>query len=322
MQIILVHPRLKQAKALHITRGWVVGVGALVLFLMAGGTSVLSYFAMKLAVQVRLPVVQQWVAQLDEHDQRRKDRFMRENLDALAVRIGRLQAQLTHLDAVGERLGTMAGVRREDVARAGRGGAVASDSRTPSIAQLDLAIDSLSAGLDRRADHFTLLEFELIERAVRAKLLPGSTPLADGAPGSRFGWRVDPFTGRGTMHEGMDFTAPTGTPILAAGAGVVVFAGYHPAYGNQVDVEHGNGLVTRYAHASRLAVKEGDIVRQGQWIADVGSTGRSTGPHLHFEVRVHDEARDPYKFLQDGLSLRPELAAAKPAAAPPRVPRR
>jgi murein DD-endopeptidase MepM/ murein hydrolase activator NlpD len=238
------------------------------------------------------------------------------------VRIGRLQAQLTQLDAVGERLATMAGVRREDVARAGRGGAVVPDSRTPSIAQLDLAIDSLTAGLDTRADHFTLLESELIERAVRAKLLPGSTPLADGAPGSRFGWRVDPFTGRGTMHEGMDFTAPTGTPILAAGAGVVVFAGYHPAYGNQVDVEHGNGLVTRYAHASRLAVKEGDIVRQGQWIADVGSTGRSTGPHLHFEVRVHDEARDPYRFLQDGLSLRPELAAARPAAAPPRVPRR
>jgi murein DD-endopeptidase MepM/ murein hydrolase activator NlpD len=135
-------------------------------------------------------------------------------------------------------------------------------------------------------------------------------PVNEGFVGSGFGWRHDPFTGRVSMHEGLDFAAPVGTPISAAAGGIVIVAEYHPAYGKMVDLDHGNGLTTRYAHAAKLHVKVGDIVKRGQLIADVGSTGRSTGPHLHFEVRVNGEAKDPEKFLAVGQML-PAVAANK-----------
>jgi murein DD-endopeptidase MepM/ murein hydrolase activator NlpD len=114
---------------------------------------------------------------------------------------------------------------------------------------------------------------------------------------SGFGRRVDPFTGQWAMHEGLDFLADYGMPIVAAAAGVVMFAGFHPQYGNMIDIDHGNDLVTRYAHASKLFVKEGDVVQRGRKIAEVGSTGRSTGPHLHFEVRFRGAPQNPTRFL-------------------------
>jgi murein DD-endopeptidase MepM/ murein hydrolase activator NlpD len=114
---------------------------------------------------------------------------------------------------------------------------------------------------------------------------------------SGFGQRVDPFTGQWAMHEGIDFLADTGSPIQAAAAGVVVFAGFHPQYGYVVDIDHGNDLITRYAHTSKIFVKEGDVVQRGTKIAEVGSTGRSTGPHLHFEVRFKGVPQNPARFL-------------------------
>jgi len=174
-------------------------------------------------------------------------------------------------------------------------------------------IESMSRGIDHRLDELNLIESELLSRTVRSKLLPSSQPLEIGAYGSGFGWRLDPFTGQRAMHEGIDFSAPVGTPILAAAAGVVVFAGWDAAYGRQVDVDHGQGLVTRYAHASKLHVKRGDIVKQGQKIAEVGSSGRSTGPHLHFEVRINNVAQDPRKYLQTGLNLASAERTEEPA---------
>jgi murein DD-endopeptidase MepM/ murein hydrolase activator NlpD len=114
---------------------------------------------------------------------------------------------------------------------------------------------------------------------------------------SGFGWRIDPFTGQQAMHEGIDFITDVGTPVVAAAGGVVQFAGFHPQYGLMVDIDHGNELVTRYAHLSRVAVKEGDIVQRGRRIADSGNTGRSTGPHLHFEVRFRGTPQNPARFL-------------------------
>jgi murein DD-endopeptidase MepM/ murein hydrolase activator NlpD len=114
---------------------------------------------------------------------------------------------------------------------------------------------------------------------------------------SGFGKRVDPFTGQLAMHEGIDFLADAGSQVVAAAGGVVVFAGFHPQYGYVIDIDHGNDLVTRYAHCSKLLVKEGDVVARGRKISEVGSTGRSTGPHLHFEVRFRGVAQNPSKFL-------------------------
>jgi len=227
-----------------------------------------------------------------------EDDFLRQNIEALAVRLGELQARLARLDVIGDRLGGMVGIRTQELQKPvpGRGGAASPDLAPPSLDDLSSAVDRIALGIEKRGDHLSLIESELVLRDTMARLLPGIEPVPDGLPGSRFGWRRDPFTGRRAMHEGIDFNAPIGTPIVAAGAGVVVFAGWHPQYGRQVDIDHGDGIVTRYAHASKLLVKKGDIVRQGQQIARVGSSGRSTGAHLHFEVRVDDQPKDPLAF--------------------------
>jgi murein DD-endopeptidase MepM/ murein hydrolase activator NlpD len=142
-----------------------------------------------------------------------------------------------------------------------------------------------------------VLDAQLFEQAVKKKLLPTMMPVRAPYNASSFGRRIDPFTGQWAMHEGIDFLADAGSSIAAAASGVVVFAGLHPQYGYMVDIDHGNDLVTRYAHSSKLFVKEGDIVQRGRKIAEVGSTGRSTGPHLHFEVRYRGAAQNPMKFL-------------------------
>jgi murein DD-endopeptidase MepM/ murein hydrolase activator NlpD len=121
--------------------------------------------------------------------------------------------------------------------------------------------------------------------------------------GSTFGWRIDPFTGRSALHSGLDFPAEPGTPIYAAAGGVVVTQETHPQYGKMIEVDHGNDLITRYAHTSRVLVKKGDLIKRGQKIAEVGNTGRSTGSHLHFEVLVQGVPQDPQKFLNAGNSM-------------------
>jgi len=132
---------------------------------------------------------------------------------------------------------------------------------------------------------------------VKKKLTPTINPVGAPFNASGFGRRIDPFTGQWAMHEGVDFLADIGTPVVAAAGGIVQFAGFHPQYGYMIDIDHGNDLVTRYAHTSKLLVREGDIVQRGRKIGEVGSTGRSTGPHLHFEVRFRGAAQNPGKFL-------------------------
>jgi murein DD-endopeptidase MepM/ murein hydrolase activator NlpD len=127
-------------------------------------------------------------------------------------------------------------------------------------------------------------------------MVPSSAPI-DGPIGSGFGFRSDPFSGRPALHTGLDFPADVGTPILAAAGGMVVSTEVHPAYGKLVEIDHGNGLLTRYAHASKVLVKPGDLVKRGQLVAHVGTSGRSTGPHLHFEVLVEGVPQNPARFL-------------------------
>lgn len=310
MQIIIVHPRLRRARALMLRPWWWVVAVAAVVVALALGSGAISYAALTLAAQDRLPWLGTLIPARAAEEQAppsgddERDAFVRQNLDALAVRLGELQARLTRLEAVGDRVAGITGVALPPSAGVpGRGGLEPAGSRPLSMDELSLEIGQLALGVERRGDHFSLLENELILRNAMAALMPTSEPLAEGVLGSGFGRRIDPFTGRAALHEGVDFNAPKGTPITAAGAGAVVFAGWHPSYGRQIDIDHGNGLVTRYAHSSRLLVKTGDIVRQGQKIAEVGSTGRSTGAHLHFEVRVKDEPQDPAAYLRDGRIL-------------------
>jgi murein DD-endopeptidase MepM/ murein hydrolase activator NlpD len=139
-------------------------------------------------------------------------------------------------------------------------------------------------------------------------MIPTSRPVM-GSIGSGFGFRSDPFSGAPALHTGLDFPGESGTPIQAAAGGVVLATEFHPAYGHVLEIDHGNGLVTRYAHTSKMLVKRGDLVKRGQTIAEVGTSGRSTGPHLHFEVLVEGVHQDPAKFLAGGPGVAERLAS-------------
>lgn len=244
----------------------------------------------------------------DEFEQR--DRFMRENLDAMARRLGEMQAKLVQLEALGERVSGLAGVNSAELKVApGRGGALVS-GHPLSMQELQATLSDLDQLTSQNTDLLTVMESRLFDQKIRNMMVPTQQPVKAGHVGSSFGWRIDPFTGRSALHTGLDFQADPGTPILAAAGGVVVAQEVHPAYGNMVEIDHGNDLITRYAHASKVWVKIGDLVKRGQKIADVGTTGRSTGPHLHFEVMVQGVPQDPQKFLAAGRDL-PAVAAAK-----------
>jgi murein DD-endopeptidase MepM/ murein hydrolase activator NlpD len=244
----------------------------------------------------------------DEFEQR--DRFMRENLDAMARRLGEMQAKLVQLEALGERVSGLAGVNSAELKVApGRGGALVS-GHPLSMQELQATLSDLDQLTSQNTDLLTVMESRLFDQKIRNMMVPTQQPVKAGHVGSSFGWRIDPFTGRSALHTGLDFQADPGTPILAAAGGVVVAQEVHPAYGNMVEIDHGNDLITRYAHASKVWVKIGDLVKRGQKIADVGTTGRSTGPHLHFEVMVQGVPQDPQKFLAAGRDL-PTVAAAK-----------
>lgn len=224
------------------------------------------------------------------------------SLAVIAASLGELQARMARLEAVGERVSGLAGVPARTFGfgqpPAHGGPAPAPDSRVPTLAELRALLDHLHTEADAKADAFDLLETVWLDREARARRQPRQLPVRGGYDASGFGTRLDPFTGRRARHEGVDFAAASGTPIVAAAGGIVVASEATPDYGNMVDIDHGNGLVTRYAHASRLLVRVGDIVRPGQEIAKVGSTGRSTGPHLHFEVHVNGEPANPRGFLR------------------------
>jgi murein DD-endopeptidase MepM/ murein hydrolase activator NlpD len=216
-----------------------------------------------------------------------------------------LQAQLARLDGLGQRLARSAGLKPQDLPGLqpgvvpGRGGAPSTlPARDFSVPEFSGLLDQLKQQLDARSDQFGVLEAVLVQDSAKRKFLPSLKPVADGWFSSNFGYRIDPFSGQNAFHEGIDFPAEIGTAIVAAASGKVVAAELHAQYGRMVEIDHGNGLITRYAHASQLNVKAGDLVVRGQRIATVGTTGRSTGPHLHFEVRLHGVPQNPARFLQ------------------------
>jgi murein DD-endopeptidase MepM/ murein hydrolase activator NlpD len=174
-------------------------------------------------------------------------------------------------------------------------------------------LGALQLGAEWRSDVFTFAESRLFESRLNSAMVPSSRPV-DAPLGSGFGIRSDPFTGRPALHTGLDFAADIGTPVLAAAGGVVQAVETHPEYGRLLEIHHGNGLVTRYAHNSQIQVKVGEVVKRGQQVAAVGNSGRSTGPHLHFEVLLEGVPQNPMRFL--GAAARTMAAASGPRALP------
>ena len=242
------------------------------------------------------------VLPLQQARQEEQESYMRDSMNAMAKRLGEMQAQLLRLDTLGERLAKLAGIKGAEFQFSelpGRGGAPSTlPNRDFNLPDLTRQVDLLTRKLDDRGDKLSALESLYTIESAKKKLIPTMLPVIGGSHSSNYGWRIDPFTGQHSLHEGIDFSGALGAPILAAAGGVVITAEYHPAYGNIVEIDHGNELVTRYAHASKLHVKAGDMVLRGARIADIGSTGRSTGAHLHFEVHQRGVPVNPAQFLQ------------------------
>jgi len=314
VHIILVSDRLATARTITITLRHLVlaavGLALTVLLL----SSLFSYVTVRHAAEVRLPFLQSLLMSVREQETQKARDFMRENLNAMAVRLGQMQAQLMRLDTLGERLGQLSGIKATELKPAdkpGQGGPLVVPSKPLTPEDIQRQLDQLSRQLESRGDYLGLIESEMMDERVKKNQLPTALPVEAQWNASSFGWRIDPFTGEQAMHEGIDFSAPPGTPIRAAAAGIVVAAERHPFYGNMVEIDHGNDLVTRYAHASKLLVKEGALVKRGQKVAEVGSTGRSTGPHLHFEVRFKGAAQNPNRFLQNAQQQKLALIRGK-----------
>ena len=300
MQIILISDRLAKARSVTLSLGHLLASGFLMCLIVMSATAGVYWLTLRYAADVPLPALHRLVLAAQETEAERSRAFVQQNLNAMAVKLGEMQAQLTRLDALGERLAALAGVRDVKLAEApGLGGAAPTlmPPQNLSLGDFSEKLLELSRQMENRNDMLGVLESQLFEQAVKKKLIPTMLPVAAPFNASGFGRRVDPFTGQWAMHEGIDFLADAGSPVAAAAGGVVVFAGFHPQYGYVVDIDHGNDLVTRYAHCSKLLVKEGDVVARGRKIAESGSTGRSTGPHLHFEVRFRGAAQNPAKFL-------------------------
>jgi murein DD-endopeptidase MepM/ murein hydrolase activator NlpD len=291
MDIIIVSNRL--SKAQNITLG---GRHLLMAVLLIGGLCFAAGFAMHNRNAAGAPP-----GALAEGVQQQS--YMREGMNAMAVRLGQMQAQLLRLDTLGARLAKLNGMKPQEFnfdQPPAQGGPYvpAAMPQNISFENLSRQLDTLATVLNDRNDKLVALETMQLQDSLNKKLLPSRPPIFEGLYSSNFGWRIDPFTGQNAMHEGVDFMVPEGTPIHASAGGIVVYADIHPQYGKMVEVDHGNDIVTRYAHASKLMVKVGQVVRRGQEIAKVGSTGRSTGSHLHFEVRYKGVAQNPKRFLQ------------------------
>ncbi len=300
MNIILVSNSMAKPKTLPI---WVlVGLA----FVLLGITALVTAIIYKPNQTTSQPVV----AVMTPEQLEKSINSSQMHLDAYAKQIGELQARIVRLDEQNKRLVKLAGGKikgtkqstlaelkpLDDMPGASFGGPLI-NPRPMTETDLQSAISKLIAAVENRDEYMGTVESDVLHSSVLKDMLPNSKPINAAYKSSSFGWRVDPFRGHRAFHEGLDFTARSGTPILAAADGIVTKAGRASAYGNLVKLDHGAGLETRYAHASKLLVKPGERVVKGQVIALVGTTGRSTGPHLHYEIRLHGHALDPRKYL-------------------------
>ena len=301
MHIILVSDRLATAKSFSLSmRHFALATGVLMVAVF-GLSSLFSIITLRHAVELRLPFVQEVALSMRAEESQLTQSFTRDNLNAMAIKIGEIQARMLRLDSLGERVGGMIGIKPQEFKapdKPGQGGPLIQPTRALTAEELQSQLDVLAQQLDLRSDYLGLVESELLDERVRSNLLPTTLPVQADWNTSGYGMRIDPFTGHRAMHEGVDFPGDVGTPISAAAAGMVIVSETHPGYGNLIEIDHGKGLTTRYAHCSKLLVQPGVFVRRGQKIAELGSTGRSTGPHLHFEVRANGASMNPNDFLR------------------------
>lgn len=299
MNVIIAANFLRSPKKLAFDQPKVAGIALGAIALVLATAFGLGYLA-RGANGAALEEIARMQAQLDQQAlelAQARDEAQRE-VNAIAARVGELQAQANRLNALGDRL-TRVGKLKDGEFNfgelPGQGGSESAED-VPS-GDLLSSLDALQAQFDDSGRQLSVIEALLFDQKLESKRTPAGMP-APGYISSRFGGRNDPF-GRGRSHHlGIDIDANTGDPVTAAAEGVVSFSGVRNGYGNVVEIDHGNGYKTLYAHNSANLVRAGDIVRAGQQIAKVGSTGRSTGSHLHFEVKLDGRQVNPRQYLE------------------------
>ena len=302
MNIILVSGKLTKARTVTLSVAHLLGGAAAALLMVLVVALGLQFFILRYASSINSPLLNALVLSAQQEQNEKTQNYLRENLNAMASKLGQMQAQLLRLDTLGERLAKTAGFKPQDFMfdqAPARGGAASTmPTYDLSLGDLGRQVDLLTRQVDDRSEKLGILDSLMIFDSAKKKLLPSVLPIDGGWYSSNYGWRIDPFSGVRAFHEGMDFMAETGTPAHAAAGGVVVYSDSHTQYGNMIEIDHGNGLITRYAHLSKRLVKTGDVVMSGSKIGYVGSTGRATGPHLHFEVRQNGGPLNPTRFLR------------------------
>ena len=306
MNIILVSNRLAKTRSITLGAWQLLFMLLLLSGMVWAATLALQYTLVRFAPEGMSDGVRTLLSKIQSDEQQKQQSYVHSSLDAMAARVGQMQAQMQRLDALGARLAKLTGMKPEefkfDQMPAQGGPLIALSAQEMSVNSLEQQLNRLTLAVNDRSDKLQALETMLLQNQLSRRLLPSIPPVTEGFYSSNFGWRADPFTGTNAMHEGVDFMVQAGTAIRASAGGVVAFSDYHPQYGNMIEIDHGDDIVTRYAHASRLLAKVGQVVRRGEKIAEVGSTGRSTGNHLHFEVRYKGIAQNPVRFLQKTAS--------------------
>lgn len=305
MHIILLHPGGGHSRHLRLPRAlpWLL---ALVLVVVPALTGVGAYYGAQYLDDPLFSdqVARDWTARIEAQQQELETLNQRagEQLRAQTLKLASMQARLTRLDALGERLVDVAGINSEEFDFHGSpavGGPempddVSATFQPPSFVD---SLDELSRTLARREHQLEILDGLLKNRRLEERSSLSGRPITQGWMSSRYGYRTDPFSGKLTMHEGMDFAGKEGSDVVATASGVVTHAGERWGYGHLVEINHGNGLSTRYGHAKEILVEAGDIVTPGQVVATMGSTGRSTGPHVHYEVLKNGKPVDPRRYV-------------------------
>ncbi|MDJ0870232.1 MAG: M23 family metallopeptidase [Gammaproteobacteria bacterium] len=304
MEIICVSNTPGGGRRLHLGTWGTMGVAAALLLvasaLVFGGYQV----GVSMAKQENEPAADIWEGELERQreDVARAKANAEHHLNALAQRLGQLQAHIIRLDALGGRLVDMAELDKGEfdfVSRPAMGGPEDTASlQSNTVPDFLTALDALDQQLDDRSQQLHVLESLLMNRRLASAVRPTGRPIRKGWISSYYGKRTDPITGKKAYHDGIDFAGKRGSDVVAVASGVVTWSGKRYGYGKMVELNHGNGLVTRYAHNQDNLVKVGETVRKGQTIAKMGSSGRSTGPHVHFEVLRNGRTVNPIKYVR------------------------
>jgi murein DD-endopeptidase MepM/ murein hydrolase activator NlpD len=304
MNVIVFSKRLGRARQFELGKPLALTVAVSALVMILSGALLAGFQLGRSGGGSEIGQINEWSSTLQAQDQQvnATRQELQERLDALASRVGQMNAHVIRLDALGRRLTEMAKLDKgefnfdSEPAVGGPEGLV--DGAVVASPELTGMLDDLTRQIKDRERQLSVLESLISTRNLSRQIVPDGRPVQQGWISSYFGVRADPFTGRNAFHRGLDFAGPVGSQVVAVASGVVTYSKERFGYGKCVEINHGNGYVTRYGHNQRVLVAVGDTVQKGQPIALIGSTGRSTGPHLHFEVLKQGRAVDPMSFVR------------------------